>query len=220
MAPGVSPYSIPAGVPPLQMAVVGNLPAIPTEASFVPAQATEEIPIPKAESTIHTKMNNMMKFFKSWTFEMSKLNKPGYGGNQTARAYAIKADDPSPLTPKGRNYQPHRWREVRLCIYCDELGHICTFCPDVRTDQHSDIVHGNECRRLTSGRRGRNRGKISRYQEERRFLLIQKYMQEVAQQEQQRPAVATTAALLPPQPQRVARSQLFQRDSSQGKIYA
>jgi hypothetical protein len=60
MVPGVSPYSIPAGVPPQQMSVVVNLPAIPNEGTLAPAQATEEIPFAKLENTTHTKKYNMM----------------------------------------------------------------------------------------------------------------------------------------------------------------
>jgi len=73
---GVSPYSIPAGVPLPQMPVLVNLPAIPNEETLAPAQATEEIRIAKAENTIDTKMDNMIKAIEAWTFHMSKANEP------------------------------------------------------------------------------------------------------------------------------------------------
>jgi hypothetical protein len=60
-APGVSPYSLPAGVPLPQMPVVLNLPAIPNEETPAPAQAIEEIPIATAENMIDMKMASMMK---------------------------------------------------------------------------------------------------------------------------------------------------------------
>jgi hypothetical protein len=103
-APGVSPYSIPAGVPLPQMPVLVNHPAIPNEETPAPAQATEESPIAKAENTIDTKMDNMMKAFEAWTFQLSKANEPRYGGYQTARAYAIETDHPPPHTPM--NFPP------------------------------------------------------------------------------------------------------------------
>jgi len=211
------------------MPVVINLPAIPSEETPAPAQVTEEIPIAKADNTIDTKMDNMMKAFEAWTFQMSKANEPGYGGYQTARAYAIQADHPPPHTPMnfpplnvpmGPNYQQHPRQELGPCIYCDELGHIRTFCPDVRTDQEKGIVHLNERGRLTLGPRGGNGGEISGYRPERRFLSMREYAREVARQEQHGRGVATTAAPQPPQPQHVARSQLFQRASSSGNLYA
>jgi len=99
MAPGVSSYSIPAGVPLPQMAAVVNLPAIPSKETPAPAQAMEEIPITKADNTIDTKMHNMMKAFEAWTLRLSKANEPRYGGYQTARAYTIQADHPPRPTP-------------------------------------------------------------------------------------------------------------------------
>jgi len=80
-APGVSPYSIPAGVPLPQMPVVVNLPAIPNEETTAPAQATEVIPIAKAENTSDTKMDNMMKACEAWTIQLSKANEPSVRGN-------------------------------------------------------------------------------------------------------------------------------------------
>jgi hypothetical protein len=102
--PGVSLYSIPGGVPLTQMPVVVNLPAIPTEETPAPTQAMEEIPIPKAENTINTKMEHMVKAFEAWTFQLRKANEPRYGGYQTARVYAIQADHPPPHTPM--NFPP------------------------------------------------------------------------------------------------------------------
>jgi len=150
-APGVSPYSIPARVRLQQMPVAVNLPAIPNEETLAPAQATEEIPIAKAENMIDTNMDNMMKDFEAWTFQLSKANEPRYGGYQTARAYAIQGEHPPPHTPMnipppdsptgpayyrlGPNCQHYPRQGLGPCIYCDELGHIRTFCPDVRTDQ-------------------------------------------------------------------------------------
>ena len=103
-APGVSPYSLPAGVPLPEMPVVVNLPAIPNEETPVPVQATQEITIAKAENTINTTMDNMMKAFEPWTFQLSKANEPRYGGYQTARAYAIQANHPPQHTPM--NFPP------------------------------------------------------------------------------------------------------------------
>jgi len=97
--PGVSSYSIPAGVPLPQMPVLVNLPAIPNEETPAPMLATEEIPIAKAENMIDSKMDNMMKAFEAWTFQLSKANEPKYGGYQTARVYAIQAYHPPPHTP-------------------------------------------------------------------------------------------------------------------------
>jgi soluble lytic murein transglycosylase-like protein len=78
--PGVSRYSVPAAVPLLRMAVVVNLAAIPKEETTAPVQATAEIPIAKAEYTIDTKMDNMMKPFDASTFQLCKANEPRYGG--------------------------------------------------------------------------------------------------------------------------------------------
>jgi len=99
MVPGVSPYSIPAGVPLSQMPVVVNLLAIPSEETLPPVQAVEAIPISKAENTMDTKMENMMKAFEAWTFRMSKANEPRYGGYQSARGCAIQAVHPPPHMP-------------------------------------------------------------------------------------------------------------------------
>jgi len=77
MVQGGSPYTILVAVPFLQMPVVVNHPAISSKATPAPAQAMEEIPIAKAESTMDMKMDNMMKSSKAWTFQMSKANEPG-----------------------------------------------------------------------------------------------------------------------------------------------
>jgi hypothetical protein len=53
MVPGVSPCSIPAVVPLLQMPVVLNLGAVLKEETPAPVHATEVIPIAKAENTIY-----------------------------------------------------------------------------------------------------------------------------------------------------------------------
>jgi hypothetical protein len=150
MAPGVSPYLIPAGVSHPQMPVVVNLPAIFNAETLTPAQATEEFPIAKAENTIDRKMDNIMKPFEAWTFLLSKVNQPRHGGYQTARAYAIQADHPHTHTPMnfpppnaptgpaynqhGRNSQQFPQQGLGPCLYSDDQGHIRTFCPDVRTD--------------------------------------------------------------------------------------
>jgi len=80
MAPGVSPYPVPAGVPLPQMPVVINLLAIISEQSPAPAQGTEEIPIANTDNTIDTKTDNTMKSFDAWTFQMSKANGYRYVG--------------------------------------------------------------------------------------------------------------------------------------------
>jgi len=95
-APGVSPYSIPAGVPLREMPVVANHPAIPHEETPAPSQPKDEIPIPKAGNSIDRKMDNMMKSFEAGTFQLSKANEPRYRGYQTAREYAIPTDHPPP----------------------------------------------------------------------------------------------------------------------------
>jgi len=217
---GVSPYSIPVGVLLPQMPVVANLPAIPNKETPAPVHIMEEISIAKAENTIYTKMDNMMKAFKAWTLQLSKANEPRYRGYQTARAYAIQADHPPPHTRMnypspnaptglayyrpGPNYQQYPQQGIGPCIYGDELEHIRTFCPDVRTNHKKGIVDLNECGRLTLGPRGGNGGETSGYRPERRFLSMQKYAQEVARQGQQEGGVATMAAPQPPQPQHVA----------------
>jgi hypothetical protein len=86
------------------LAVVVNLLAIPIEATPLPAQATEEMPVTEAESTMNMKMDNVTNCFEDWTLKMSHVNTAGYGGYQTTRAYPIQADHPSPHTPMGPNY--------------------------------------------------------------------------------------------------------------------
>jgi len=72
------------------MPVVANLPAIPNEETPAPAHAMEEIPIAEDENIIDKKMENIMKAFEAWTFQLSNANEPRYGGYQTARVYAIQ----------------------------------------------------------------------------------------------------------------------------------
>jgi len=148
--PGVSPYSMPAGVPLPQMPVVVNLPAIPNEETPAPVQATEDILSAKAENMIDTKMDNMMKVFEGWTCQLRKANEARYGCYHPARVYAIRADHPPTHThmdfpppnahtgaayyQPGANYQQYPQQESGPCINSDELGHICIFCLDVRTD--------------------------------------------------------------------------------------
>jgi len=99
--PGISPYSIPTGVPLPQMVVVLILPPIPNEETLAPAQATKAIPIAKAEYTIDTKKDNMTKAFEALTFQLSQANEPRYGGYQTGRVYTIEVDHPPSY--------PHQW---------------------------------------------------------------------------------------------------------------
>jgi len=191
-----------------------------------PGQATEEISIAKAEITIVTKMDNMMKAFEAWTFQLTKVNEPRYRGYQTARVYAVQADHPPSHTPinftppnaptgppyywLGPNDLQYPWQGLGPCINCDELGHICTYYPDVRTAQEKGIVHLNDRGGLTLVPRGGNGCEISGYRPERRLLSMWESAREVARQRQQGGRVATTAAPQPPQPQHIARSQLFQ----------
>jgi len=86
MAPEVSHYSTPAGVPLPQIPVVVNLPAIPIENTTEAVDAMEQIPITEAENTIDIKIDNLMKAFMGWAFQMIKANEPRYAGYQTARA--------------------------------------------------------------------------------------------------------------------------------------
>jgi hypothetical protein len=102
--PGVSPYSIPAGVSLPQMRIVMNIPSIPNEVTPARAHATEEIPVAIGENTIDMKIDNMMKTFEALTFQLSKANEPRYGCYQTARAYAIQANHPPPHIPM--NFSP------------------------------------------------------------------------------------------------------------------
>jgi len=60
LAPGVSPYSIPAGVPLPQMPVVVNRQAIPSKEILAPAEATEETPIVKSINDIKIEMENIL----------------------------------------------------------------------------------------------------------------------------------------------------------------
>jgi len=200
-APGFSPYSITAGVPLPQLPVVVNLLAIPNEETLAPVQATEEIPIAKAENTIDMKMDNMWKAFNASTFQRSKADEPRFGHYQTAMTYTIEADHAPPHAPvnipppnaptgpaycrPGPNVQQYPSRELGPCIYCDELGHICTFGTDTRTDQEKGIVHLNDRGRVTLGPRGRTGGEISGYRPGGRFLSMREYARDVARQGQQ-----------------------------------
>jgi len=58
------------------MPVVVNLPAIPNEETPAQAQATEELPVTKAENPIVTRMDNMMKAVEAWTFQPIKQLSP------------------------------------------------------------------------------------------------------------------------------------------------
>jgi len=98
ISPGVSPYSIPAGVLLPQMPVVVNLPAIHREETPTAAQTTEEIPIANAENTIHTTMDTKVIAFEVSTVQMSKTIEPRYGGYQTAGVDTIQTDHPLPHT--------------------------------------------------------------------------------------------------------------------------
>jgi len=97
-------------------ASVVNHPVIPSEETLVPAHAKEQIPIADADITIDMKIDNMMNDFEDWSFQMSTVNVPEYGGYQTAIAYAMEAEHPPcqspvnippPNVPMGRNNQQH-----------------------------------------------------------------------------------------------------------------
>ena len=98
-APGVSPHSIPAGVPPLRISAEVNLPAIHNIETPAPEPATVEIPTTKAINSINTKMDNMIKAFEAGTFQLSTATEPRHGVYQTARAYTIQANYPPPHIP-------------------------------------------------------------------------------------------------------------------------
>jgi hypothetical protein len=80
MVSGVSPYLIAVGDVLPQMPVVGHFPAIANKETPAPAQSMEEIPIAKAVNTFDTEMDNMMKAFEAWTFQLRKENEPTYRG--------------------------------------------------------------------------------------------------------------------------------------------
>jgi hypothetical protein len=231
-APGVPPYSIQAVVPLPQMPVVVKLQTISHEETAAPVQPTKKITIAKAETTIDPMMDNMMKVFQSWTFQLSKVNEPRCRGYQTARVYAIQADHPPRHTPihflppnpptghafyqSGTHYQQYLWPGVGPYIYFDKVVHIRRFCPDVHTDQEKGIVQLNDRRSLNIESRGGNGGEISGYRPQRKYLTLQEYGREVAMQGQQRRGVATMAAQQPPQPQHFVKSYLIQRASAHG----
>jgi len=145
-------------------------------------------------------MDNIMKATEALPFQLSKANKPRYGSYQTTSAYAIQANHPTPHTPRnipppnapsgpaynqpGPNYQQYPRQGLGPCIYCDELGHIRTFCPNVHTDREQGIVYLNYRGRLILGPRGKNGGEISGYWLERRFLSMQEYARKVTWQGQ------------------------------------
>jgi hypothetical protein len=176
------------------MPVVVNLPAFPNDETPAPPQATMEIPIPMDTHTMDTKMDNLIKASKAWTLQLSNANEPRYEGYQTAMVYAMQADHPPSHTPMnfpppnaptgpayyppGLKYQQNLWQALGHCINCDELGHIRTFCPDVRTNQEYGIVHLSDCGRLSLGPREANGGEISRYRPERRLLSMWDYARE------------------------------------------
>lgn len=158
MVPEVSHHSVPAGVLILLMAVMVNLPAVSNEENLAPVQAPEHININKVINTLNTKMPKLTKPFDCWNLELSKLNEPRSRGYRNARVYTIQTDHPPAHTPMhhpplnsltGLNHQQHTQQELGPCISCDQLGHICTFSPNVHTDQEQGIVHLNGCRRPT-----------------------------------------------------------------------
>jgi hypothetical protein len=61
-----------------QVSEVVNLLVISNEEASAQAQAPEGIPITKAENTINTKMDNMIKALEAWTFQVSKVNELRY----------------------------------------------------------------------------------------------------------------------------------------------
>jgi len=125
----------------------------------------------------------------------------------------------APLRPasfhQGPNYPQYLRQGLGPWNCCHELEHICMFCPDVRTTQEQGIVDLNDSGRPTLGPGGGNGGKIYGYRPQGRFLSMREYTREAARHGQQGGGVATTAAPQPPQPQHIARSQLFQRASAQ-----
>ena len=191
IAPEVSSYSIPTGDPLPQMPSVTstsqeNEPSTATTTAVITTPNTETTATEKQEETIDTKMDNMMKAFEAWTVQLTKATypRPQYTRYQMARAHANQADNPPmhPLqshelqmnAPSGPgyyrptmpNYQQYPRQGLGPCIYCDDLGHIRTFCPDVRTHQEQGITHLNACGRLTLGPCGGRGGEISGYQPE------------------------------------------------------
>jgi len=159
-AQGVSPDAFPAGVLLRKMPEVVTVLAIPNQVSMAPAQATEEILIAKAENTIDMKMDNIIKAFQAWNWQQSKVNDPRYGCYQTAMVYSIYADHLPPHTAlkfpplnsptwpdyyrSQHNYEPFPPHGSGPGDYCDALGHMHTFSPNVRTDQENGIVYLND----------------------------------------------------------------------------
>jgi hypothetical protein len=184
-----------------QARVVVTVPVILGEETPPPAQATEDIPITTADNPIDTKMDNPVNALRARCFRLDKGNEPRYGGFQTAQAYTIQPDHPPLHTPRnspshnackgptyyspGPNFQQYPEQQIGPCIYCDELLHICMFCPDVHNDQDNGIVHHHEWERLPLGPNRRNEGEIYGYHPERRFLAMWDYDREVALHAQQ-----------------------------------
>jgi hypothetical protein len=79
-APGVSPCSITDYFLLVQKPIGVNRPVIPREQTLTPGQATEEIPIARADNIIYTNMDNVMNAFETKTVLMSNVNKFGYLG--------------------------------------------------------------------------------------------------------------------------------------------
>lgn len=184
-----SPDSVPVRGPLPQIPLVVNLPDIPHQESPAPVQAKEEIPIAKAENTIDTKMDNMMKSFQAWTFQIIKLNETWFRWYQNGRPNTNAADYsptytpinfPPPNAPMEYNFQQHPWWEIGWWINGNEQRHIHTFCPYMPTDQEECIVHVNKCGRLTWGPSGGCGEESFGYGLETSIILILMYTREVA----------------------------------------
>lgn len=76
LAQGLSPYSITAGVPLPQIPVMVIPPARPTDETPVRTQAMDEILIAKAESTVNTKIENILEAFDARIFKLRPVNEP------------------------------------------------------------------------------------------------------------------------------------------------
>jgi len=192
-------------------------------------QSTKEIPITNATNSIDTKMDYILKTFQASTFRMCKANEPGCGVSQTARAYTIQADCPArqaqmiiipPNSPMGSNLHQHWQQEIGPCIHFDEQGHICTFYPDICSNQEQGIFYLYQYGRWTLGPREGNGEGISVYWLERRNLSMCKHTSAIALQWLQGGGVAIPQPPQLPQPQHITRSQLFQGASSPWNLYA
>jgi hypothetical protein len=78
---------------------VEKLAAIANEETPAPLQAMEEVPITEAENPINIEMDNMIRAFEAFTFQLSNANQPRNGSSQTASVYAMQLDHPPPHTP-------------------------------------------------------------------------------------------------------------------------